>query len=190
MGLIVPDEEIVYHYLKDEVPLHYVIRSLNEFWSYLQYMYDNYVDWQPYCLTEYNWFSRSDNYHKTELRDNTIIYTKFYELGKSTPVSIPHEHSVLELGLKPLIKYIRHGRIDVVYNNIFTGMRNEELSCIANIELIDGRVMNIVKGYKKTKRGTDVPTYYVNKAQYNGEDYKRLLKEIALNYDAIYKPKF
>lgn len=43
--------------------------------------------------------------------------------------------------------------------------------------------MNIIKGYRKDKGDTSIPTYYVNKAQYNGDDYKQFLKEIALDYD-------
>lgn len=40
-----------------------------------------------------------------------------------------------------------------------------------------------MKGYKKDKSGDSVITYYVNKAQYSGNNFKQFLKELALNYD-------
>lgn len=126
-----------------------------------------------------------------QILKNSLVDTKIYENSKSTTLEIPHEHSILEVGLRPLIKYIKKtGKTEVVCSSKFELRRQLAISNVTDIELVDKRKISVVKSYTKTKRGTDVPIYYINGVEYNGQKYKKHMKNIKECYDNKFRPKF
>ena len=159
------------------------INSIDEYCNYLIYLSKTYSNWEEYCKNEYLWLNNIDKHHTTRLENNMLTYTKFCIHGSTSPLSIPHEHSVLESGIRPLLKYVKYGGTEVVYDAVFSFGKNKFLSCNTEFELIDRRVLKIEKKVRKTKAGSDVPEYYIGDRKYNGVEYKKFMKDLVEYYN-------